>query len=190
MSVPAQNLQLLSMDAYLDLEAKSAVRHEFVGGRIFSMVGATQAHDSIVVNLTVMIGSAVKNSKCRAYSSDMKVKIEATGSLYYPDLMVSCEPFSAKSVFIESPCLIVEVLSPSTSDIDRREKLLAYQTLPALSEYMIVYQEERRVEVYRRVQNSWKVSAYAGHDCFALHCLDSTEIVVSLDDVYRDVLDS
>lgn len=189
MSIPAQDLQL-SIDTYLELEAKSSVRHEFVGGRIFSRVGATQAHDAIVVNLTVLIGSAVKNSKCRAFSSDMKVKIEATGSLYYPDLMVSCEPFSARSVFIESPCLIVEVLSPSTGDIDRREKLLAYKTLPALSEYVIVYQEERRVEVYRRLQKVWQVSVFVGQDSFSISCLDSIEIPLCLDDIYRGVLDS
>lgn len=188
MSVPAHELQI-SVDEYLRLERKSDVRHEYVSGRVFSMVGATQAHDAIVVNLTVLIGSAVKNSGSRLFSSDMKVRIAKSESFYYPDLMVSCEPFLAKGVFIEAPCLIVEVLSPSTSDIDRREKLLAYKSLSSLKEYAIVYQEERRVEIYARAPEDWQVSVYTGTDSFFLSPLKSTQISVSLNDIYAGVME-
>ena len=188
MSVPAHSLQL-SIDEYLDLEQASDVRHEYVSGRMFAMAGATQAHDAIVINLTVLIGSKVPASGCRLFSADMKIKVEATQSVYYPDLMVSCEPYSARSIFAKAPCLVVEVLSPSSVDVDRREKLLAYRTLASLNEYLIVYQSERKVELYKRVGDDWTGYVYTGDDAFVLSPAPKLEVAISLDEVYAGVFD-
>jgi Uma2 family endonuclease len=188
MSVPAHSLQL-SIDEYLDLEAASDVRHEYVGGRMFAMAGATQAHDAIVINLTVLIGSKIQASGCRLFSADMKIRVEATHSVYYPDLMVSCEPYSAKSIFAKAPCLVVEVLSPSSIDVDRREKLLSYRTLTSLQEYLIVYQSERKVELYKQVGEDWTGYVYTGDDVFELNPAPNLEVAISLDQLYAGVFD-
>ncbi|HEY9788101.1 MAG TPA: Uma2 family endonuclease [Candidatus Obscuribacterales bacterium] len=188
MSTPARELQL-SMEEYLEIEEKSAVRHEYVSGRMFAMVGATEAHDAIVNNLNFRIRSQIQGSECRIFSSSMKVLIEATGNFYYPDLMVSCEPYSPKSVFKRAPCLIVEVLSPSTKSTDQREKLQAYQTIDSLSEYAIVFQDERRIELYKRAGRSWIPTIYEAAETVLLNPAPNLQIVLPLDEVYEGVLD-
>ena len=82
------------------------------------------------------------------------------------------------------------MLSPSTSDIDRREKLLAYQTITSLIEYAIVYQEERRVELYKRTASDWTVYVYKGADSLVLNPDSRLELTLSLDDVYDGVIDT
>lgn len=188
MSIPAHELQL-SVDEYLQLENSSQSRHEFVSGRVFAMGGASQAHDAIVINLTLILGPPTKYAGGRLLSSDMKVRVESTNSFYYPDLMISCESFSAKGVYVNEPCLIVEVLSPSTGDIDRREKLLSYKTLPSLNEYVIVYQDQRRVEIYKRLHGDWQVSVFQNNDSFALSPRVDLHFAVPTEALYDGVID-
>ncbi len=189
MSIPAHDLQF-SPEEYLELEGRSNVRHEYVNGRIFAMSGATAAHDAIVVNLTVLLGQQLHGSGCRLSSSDMKVRIKSTGNFYYPDLMVSCELFAPKATFKEHPCFIFEVLSPSTRDIDLREKVQAYQSIPTLNEYVIVYQDELKIEVYSCLsENRWKVTVYGGSDSFVLKLPSDHALKLSLDDIYDGVIE-
>lgn len=187
MSLPASNLHV-SVDEYLKQEQSSDVRHEYVSGRIFAMVGSTEAHNTIVMNIALAVGSKIKASGCRLFVSDMKIRVKAVDSFYYPDLMVTCEPFSAKSVYKTSPNLIVEVLSPSTADIDRREKLLAYKTIVGLNQYAIVYQDERKIELYTRVGSDWKVNLYQGKDPLVFKPTTALELAVSLDEIYDGVV--
>ena len=84
------------------------------------------------------------------FMSDMKARIEALDLFYYPDVIVSCDPQDRAEYFRSRPCLIVEVMSPSTEAIDRREKLHAYQTLDSLREYVLLTQDEVKAHVYRR----------------------------------------
>jgi len=178
-----------SVDEYLQLERSSQSRHEFVSGRIFAMGGASQAHGALVINLTLALGPAAKSVGCRILSSDMKVRVESTNCFYFPDLMISCESFSAKGVYITEPCLIVEVLSPSTGDIDRREKLLSYKTVASLNEYVIVYQDQRRVEIYKRSSGAWQVAVFQGRESFSLSPRADLYFAVSMDSLYDGVLD-
>lgn len=186
MSVPARDLYL-SIDEYLKLEEQCEVRHEFVGGRVFAMVGATQAHNSIVSNLLRLLYDRAAECGCRIYSSDMKVWIEATQTFYYPDIVVTCEPFDAKSVFSQAPSLIAEVISPSTVDVDHREKLIAYRKLPSLQEYMLVYQDEMRVEVYRKdTDGGWSFNVYMKAGRVELQALPLLDVDMLL--LYRGVI--
>jgi Uma2 family endonuclease len=88
----------------------------------------------------------------------LHIKTSLSEFFYYPDVMVGCDPADSNDYFLEKPSILFEVLSPSTESIDRREKLLAYQTIPSLGHYVIVAQEERRVEWLQREGNSWKVA--------------------------------
>lgn len=189
MSVPAHQFQL-SAEEYLQFEESSIVRHEYVGGRLFAVVGSTDAHNTINVNLTVLIGSKIRGSGCRVYANDMKVKVEATNSFYYPDLLISCEPYSAKSMFKVSPCLIVEILSESTADVDLREKLAAYKTIPSVNEYAVFYQNKRKAELYKRSHNQWTVSIHDGDDNFVLSPGPKLEIPLSLSEIYEGVVNA
>ena len=88
----------------------------------------------------------------------MKIRVEAADAFYYPDVFVTCDPRDTEPYFKRFPCLIVEVLSPSTEAVDRREKLRHYRMLETLKEYMLVSIEERKVEIFRReLTGEWLV---------------------------------
>jgi Uma2 family endonuclease len=162
----------LTVEEYLALEEREEVRHEYVNGRIFAMSGASDAHNVICSNLHVLLHPRVKGSGCMVYINDMKVRIETANSFYYPDIMVTCEPFEAKSVYKRSPVLIIEVLSPSTSRTDRREKLVAYQQLSSLKQYLIVHQSRYRIEMHRKDEHGqWEMTILGKNDVVLLSAL-------------------
>jgi Uma2 family endonuclease len=157
-------LPYVSEEDYLAAEEKATIRHEYVDGAVFAMSGSTDAHNSISGNIFAFIHSRLRGGPCRAYINDMKVRIQVAKSYYYPDVMVSCEGYDAKSVSKSNPVLLVEVLSRSTAQIDRREKLIAYKKIPSLSEYVIVYQDRQQIELYRRVIDGWELLVLRGDD--------------------------
>jgi Uma2 family endonuclease len=168
----AQDL-FLTLEQYLELESKSDVRHEYVGGRAFAMVGSTEAHNLRTGNVNALLRAIAQEKGCRAYTADMKLKIEQ--SVYYPDVMVTCDPYAGKSLYKEAPCVVVEVLSPSTHNVDRREKLAAYQKLPSLMDYLVVYQDIVKVEHYLRVGNEWEMRVQTT-GTLKLACLGEAEL--------------
>lgn len=145
----------LSIEQYLELEETATVRHEYVGGRVFAMAGATRRHNRITLNIARRFADAAEGTPCRVSMSDVKVKTP-DDVVYYPDVMVACEPEPENHYLEIEPCLIVEVSSPSTETTDRREKMMAYKKIPTLRAYLIVDQERRRVERHVRTeQGEW-----------------------------------
>jgi Uma2 family endonuclease len=188
MSMPAAHDLCLTVDEYLQLEETARERHEYVAGRIFVMVGANVAHNTIVSNLNYLFYAAVRQSGCRIFSTDMKLWIETSQSFYYPDLIVTCESLEAKSTYVEAPCLLVEVLSPSTGDIDKREKLIAYRHLPSLIEYLLVYQEKAQIEVYRKDdKGNWHSMVFNGGIRIQLLSLPQAPFELEMNEVYSGV---
>ncbi len=178
----------LTVQEYLAQEETSTVRNEYVCGQIFSMTGATQAHDVICVNFCNLLHNHLKGTSCRVSMHDMKVNVEKAKSFYYPDLMVSCEPYEGKSVFKRAPVLIVEVLSPSTSHIDRREKLVAYRLLESLKQYAIVHQNKFQVDLYQLASdNQWEGKVLTYSDSLTLSAL-SPALEVPVSAIYEDVI--
>ncbi len=143
---PAQ----LSSAEYLEWESKSRLKHEYVDGEIYAMSGATRRHNLIASNLREHARGASCRHGCQVFGSDMKVHVEARNSFYYPDLSVCCDSSDRHELYLVRPCFLVEILSPSTAAIDRREKRVSYSTLESLREYAIVNQDRLRVELYRR----------------------------------------
>lgn len=178
----------LTIEEYLNREEKSKVRHEFIDGQIFAMSGSTEAHNVICGNLFAIIHAHLRGSGCRAFINDMKVHIKTARSFYYPDIMVTCEPFEAKSVFKYHPCLIVEVLSPSTKQVDRREKLVAYRQLGSLHEYLLVHQDRKKIEFYQKVSdNQWDVSTLRGTDELLLQSINKP-LTIPLGVIYEGLI--
>lgn len=178
-------LPSLNADDYLQGELKSDIRHEFVNGEVYAMAGAGEAHNLIAGNVFSRLRGAARGGACRVFVSDMKVRVAAWNAFYYPDILLTCDPSDTQSYFKEHPCLIVEVLSPSTEGIDRREKMLAYRTLPSLREYVLVAQDARLVEVYRCGEDgAWSVETLGEGDLLRLECAGVT---MTLDEVYEDV---
>lgn len=157
---PVAPLQFFSVEEYLRDEALREVRHEYLVGTVHAMAGASRQYNRIVRRIESHLNEQFGKGPCEAWNSDVKLHIKTSLAeyFYYPDVMVGCDPADNHEYYLESPSILFEVLSPSTEAIDRREKLLAYQTIPSLEHYVIVAQEERRIEWLQREGNSWKVS--------------------------------
>lgn len=142
---------------YLAREEKTALKHEFVDGRIFAMSGSKRRHNLIAARLLHRARSAAdRRAPCQVFGSDMKLYVQARNSVYYPDLTACCDPSDREELYVTRPCFIVEVLSPSTATIDRREKRMSYETLESLREYVILDQDRMRAEVFQREEGGWQ----------------------------------
>lgn len=174
-------LPKLSFEEYLAAEQCAQVRHEFAAGQVFAMAGGTATHNRIAGNAYLALRTAAK--PCPVFFADMLLRIEQVA--YYPDVFVVCDPNDRDRLFRTRPCLVIEVLSESTHAIDRGEKLYNYRRIPSVQTVLLIEQERRRVDVYRRT----------GPDSFELTTLDEQgeiplqcpECVLTLDALYDGV---
>lgn len=143
----------LTPTAYLEWEARQPVRHEYIAGEIFAMVGTTQRHNAIELNLCMALREHLRGRPCQVFVESIKLRAAKANAYYYPDLMVACGEHrraAGTEQVVDDPTLVVEILSPSSEATDRREKLAAYRAVPTLDEYLIIDQERQRAELYRR----------------------------------------
>jgi Uma2 family endonuclease len=141
---------------YLALERQAECKSQYFDGEIFAMAGATRRHNLIAMNVGRELSVQVRGRPCEAYPSEMRVKVSPTGLYTYPDVVVVCgEPRFEDNHedTLLNPTLIVEVLSPSTEDYDRGRKFAHYRQIDSLAEYLLVAQERRHVERYRRQES-------------------------------------
>ena len=142
----------VTFDAFLARERDSAVRHEWVSGFAYAMAGGTERHDTMVEALRDVLGPGARQAGCRRFTGNRLVRTRSAA--YYPDLLIVCG--KAADVYYETDAaLIVEVRSPSTSDVDRREKAVAYATLPGLGLYLLVDAYYRRIDAGVRSGDGW-----------------------------------
>lgn len=177
----------LTPEQYLQMEAQSPVKHEYIDGQIYAMAGASDPHVTIALNLATLLRSHVRGSGCRIYISDMKVRIEALNRFYYPDVLVSCDERDREMLtYKRFPNLIVEVLSDSTEAFDRGDKFADYQTLESLREYVLINTKRQRVECFRRKDEGlWILQFYTPEQ--TSFRLDSIGFEGTLDALYEDV---
>lgn len=170
--------RLYTPEEYLEFERASEEKHEWLDGRIYihpvyAMSGGSPTHSTIIINLTVELGSQLRGKKCQAFSNDLKVrsgkmqrKKGLVGLFSYPDLTIVCgEPEfhdKQKDVLV-NPKVIIEVLSPSTADFDRGTKFVRYQLNESLTDYIVIAQDEPRIEHHQRKKNNqWVQTVYTG----------------------------
>ena len=179
----AQDAKRMTVEEYLEFEAEAEVKHEFVDGFVFAMAGGTEAHNLISGAIYTRARLAAAGKPCRAYVESVKLKVPS-GNYYYPDVFVSCNEDEFGRDIKTTACFIVEVLSDSTSDIDRGEKLHNYRKLKDLKAYVLVSQKSKLVEIYRALEDgSWRYETLE-EGSFSLPCLD---LELSLEEVYEDV---
>lgn len=142
---------------YFALEEASGTRHEFFEGEVFAMAGESKAHNLIAGNIYVSLRLALRGRGCQAFMENVQLAVRREQQYVYPDVLVTCSPHDAQQTRrIESPVLLVEVLSPSTAYYDRGHKFKQYKTLPSLQHYLLVAQNRWLVEWYRRTPgNEW-----------------------------------
>lgn len=140
----------ISVEEYLEGEKISEIRHEYIAGQVYAMTGTSKAHNRISLNLYSHLRTAARGTPCEVFVSDIKARVPGQDAFYYPDLILTCEPDDQDDYVIAAPCLIAEVLSPSTERIDSRYKWLGYQQLESLRYYLLIAQDRPFVECYAR----------------------------------------
>jgi Uma2 family endonuclease len=178
-----------TFEDYLAAEREAEIRHEYVNGQVFSMVGASENHNIIVANLTTLLLTQMKGRPCLVYANDMKVRIDAENACKYPDITALCgerEFLDNRRDVLLNPSLIIEVLSASTEAYDRGEKFALYRRLPSLEEYVLTSQEKNRIELYtKQPDGGWLLKEYNDdHDQIVLLSIDCELL---LGDIYDKV---
>lgn len=150
---------------YLDIELVSpTVKHELVGGEIFAMAGGSVEHAALATTLSGLLFAHLRGTPCRAYGSDLRIAIREASVYTYADVAVVCDPVERDPdslTHVTNPRVVVEVLSPSTEAYDRGDKRALYQRLASLQECVLVAQDRRRLEIWRRVDEDWILSVHA-----------------------------
>lgn len=183
MGLPQPKL-FLTVEEYLLGERDVATRHEFILGQVYAMAGASDRHNRISGNLFKKIDSALEDKKCEAFIADMKIRLEPD-TFYYPDVVVTCDDPPEDRYFRTEPVLVIEVLSPSTERTDLTEKFSAYQKIPTLREYAIVWQDGARVLLHRKTESGWQSTIIADPDQAVE--FESVGVTMTLDEIYRNV---
>jgi len=183
---------VLSVKEYLSGERLADCRHEYIAGDVYAMAGASKRHNYISLNIAVILRGAARGGHCGVFISDMKLRIETKKSIdsyfYYPDVMVVCDTDDDQSHYETSPCLIVEVLSPSTKLIDQREKCIVYKNISSLKYYILVSSTKAHIEYYQRNdQGLWDKSGLGQDEVIKVHCGDY-HADLSFQAIYEDVV--
>ena len=183
--------QRFTFDEYLVLEEIAEVKHEFLDGEVWAMAGGSPEHAAIIGNVTTLLNVQLRGQRCRVHSTELRIRVKATGLGTYPDVTVICgrlerDPDDRTGHTAINPRVLVEVLSPSTEGYDRGEKLAHYQAIPGLAEIVLVAHDRNEVEVLRREgDGSWS-RHLAGEGQTAR--LTSIACDLAVDEVYRDPL--
>lgn len=171
MAVPQHQL-IFNEGQYLEFERHAEIRHEYLDGHIYAMAGESDEHGDISVNLTITLGAQLKGTNCRARTKNTKVrsgpfpflKRSLKGLYSYPDLLVICgdpQHLDEHRDVIINPKVIIEVLSDSTEDFDRKEKFARYrQWNPTLTDYLLVSQDMAFVEHFELRKGEWIYHTY------------------------------
>ena len=145
----------MSVEEYFELEENHPdTRYEYLDGYVYMMSGGSANHAAIRGNIYAILKNALRGGPCRAYNSDMKARVSEK-RYFHPDVTVSCDPRDrGTTAVLQSPRLVVEVLSPSTEARDRGRKLQCYLACPSVEEYLLVDARSMRIEIYRKEQKS------------------------------------
>ncbi|BAZ05735.1 Uma2 family endonuclease [Calothrix sp. NIES-3974] len=176
----------MSPQEYLEWEKTQEIRHEYIDGEVFAMTGGTKPHNRIAFNFGTELDDYLAEKGCELYISDVKVQVSPSGPYYYPDVVVTCDPRDKESIdMVQYPCLIVEVLSPSTEAFDRGKKFTRYRQSSSLQEYVLIESEQIGVECFRRNEEGlWVLHTYGEEDNLIL---ESVGMTIPVSKLYRQV---
>ena len=164
MSTAAANAPFITEDEYLETEIRSEFKREYLGGVVYAMAGASEAHNIIAANLMGILYARLRGKPCQPFGSDMKVRLLPLDSTYYyyPDAMIACDPTDSGRGWRERPSALFEIISEDTRRIDEREKRLAYLQLARLEAYVRIEQDRAEVVIERRTPEGWRAEGLSG----------------------------
>jgi len=180
---------LLTPQEYLARERTAEFKCEFYRGEMFAMAGASWEHTLVKDNTAREAGQQLKEGPCRVLTSDLRVKVDATGLYTYPDIIVVCdEPQFEDKTFdtLLNPRVLMEVLSDSTEKYDRGGKFKHYRQVPSLQEYVLIAQDQPLVERHVRQPNGdWLMTEFRGLE--QTLAFTSVSVKIAVADIYRGV---
>lgn len=184
-NMSAMPIPKLSVEEYLAIDRASEIRNEYHDGEIFPVVAATWEHARIAVNVGRRLAERLDGGACHLANSSLRIRVRPT-KFVYPDFVVVC----GKPVFTDeaqdtiiNPKVILEILSPSTADYDYGGKFALYRGLPSFEEYVLIAQDEPRIEVFRKASDDrWILTIYKGLESIAR--VESLNIELPLAEIY------
>ena len=174
----------MTIGEFLEWDDGTDRRYELLDGVPVMMAPSLEAHGELAVALGAEIRARLK-PPCRVISEAGIVIADRADTYYIADLAVTCAPREPGRRMVVDPVLVIEVLSPSTSQVDRWRKVADYRTLLSVQEILVVFSDERRVELQRRTSEGWRVEDLIGKAEVELSCCDRS---IPLDAIYRDLL--
>ncbi|MGZ8946618.1 MAG: Uma2 family endonuclease [Methylococcaceae bacterium] len=178
----------ISEEDYLQGELLAETKYEYIDGQVHAMVGASENHNLLSVNLLTELKNRLKGTPCRTFIADMKVKVG--GNFFYPDVMVVFQEDNDSEYYKTAPVIVVEVLSKSTRRFDQTDKRLRCQRIPTLEEYVLIEQDKGEIQVFSKKDQWQSFYYYLGDEI----TFSSLGITVPVEDIYyqvnnEDVLD-
>jgi Uma2 family endonuclease len=187
MVVAKDKLPRFTPEEYFQWEEGQKLRHEYVNGEVYAMSGGTINHSKIASNLNFILKSHLRGGGCQILTSDARVNIVQSNDYVYPDLSVTCDDRDRAAIqAIKYPCLVVEVLSPSTANYDRGDKFRMYRRNPSLQDYLLVDAEKIAIDLYRHNElGNWEIVNYQAKDLIEL---ESINLSCLIEDIYEDIV--
>lgn len=183
--------KILTSEEYLELERKAEFKSELINGEMYAMAGVTRKHNRIALNIASFLNNFLQNKPCRIYFADLRVQVSKTGLFTYPDLVITCGNEimgdKYKDTLLNPKC-ILEILSDSTEKYDRGEKFSHYQNLESLDEYILISQNQSKVESFlRQTDNKWLYQKVEGiENELSIHSIDAK---IKLEEIYINTQD-
>jgi Uma2 family endonuclease len=188
------NVPRFTPEEYFAWEEQQLHRHEYIDGEVYAMSGGTQNHSDIAGNFLTLLKSHLRGGSCKTFNSDLRIKIFESNKYVYPDLSVTCDDRDKSTPqYITHPCLIIEVLSPSTEAYDRGNKFKLYRKNPSLRDYVLVDSSKMAIDLYRKDDSgNWYILNYEAGDSLAQPFgtkidLKSVNLTFSIEQVYEDI---
>jgi Uma2 family endonuclease len=174
-------------EEYFAWEEQQLHRHEYIDGEVYAMSGGTINHSDITMNFGTMLKNHLRGSGCKTLNSDARVNIVESNNYIYPDLSVTCdERDKTTPQYIRYPCLILEVLSPSTEAYDRGNKFKLYRRNPSLRDYVLVDSSKMAIDLYSKDDSgNWYIINYEAGESIDLK---SVNLTFPIEQVYEDVV--
>ncbi len=177
----------MSVEEYLQLDRSSIeTRYEYIDGYVTMLAGGTLDHATIGANIISILRRSLRGGPCRVFASDARVRLSRTRYVY-PDASVSCDEHDrGRNDNVQSPRLVVEVLSASTESYDRGRKFAFYRECPSIQEFLLIDSQRPMLEVYRRERHDfWLLRAYRMDEVVELTNLG---VHFAVSEVYEDVI--
>jgi Uma2 family endonuclease len=179
----------MTAEQYLEWERKQEYKHEYAGGQIIDMAGASPRHNKILSNLITYVGTHLKGKDCDIYPSDLRIYVKNAESYFYPDASIVCgdlELSDDKKDSVKNPSVIFEILSPSTADYDLGRKLFFYMQIETLREYYAIDSSSKHIRIGRRRENNtWQFEEISIEGAF--FSIETIDLKLAFGDIYEKV---